>query len=102
MRKQNFRTDVHKNKFTDNMRNMGQIYIWKCGGKITWNDKIKTGTVLHIEMLLEKSWRPEQGIIYDCYAKYVTETCILGRRCSRVYNVVTVHCMISIILNIQR
>ena len=72
MRKQNFRTDVHKNKFTDNMRNMGQIYIWKCGGKITWNDKIKTGTVLHIEMLLEKSWRPEQGIIYDCYVNYVT------------------------------
>ena len=40
MRKQNFRTDVHKrNKFTDNMGNMEQIYIWKCGGKITWKDK---------------------------------------------------------------
>ena len=33
----------------------------------------KNGTVLHIEMLMEKSWRLEQGIIYDCYVKYVLE-----------------------------
>ena len=48
---------------------MGQIYIRKYGLKIFW----KNGTVLHIEMFMEKSWRLEQGIIYDCYAKYVLE-----------------------------
>ena len=40
MTKLNFGTDVYsRNKFTDNMRNMGQIYIWKYGWKIFWNDK---------------------------------------------------------------
>ena len=31
-----------------------------------------------------------------------SRTDILGRRCSRVYNVVTVQCILSIILNIYR
>ena len=50
MKKQNFRTDVHTNKFTD--KNGEDPTCWNVDGK---------------------SWRLEQGIIYDCYAKYVLE-----------------------------
>ena len=43
-------TDLHMEMWIEN------ILEWQ----------VKNGTVLHIEMLMEKSWRLEQGIIYDC------------------------------------
>ena len=69
--------------------NMGLLYISKCG--------------------LENSWGPpgelDEGLfmlicIDICRKK--SRTVILGRRRSRVYNVVTVQCILSIILNIHR
>ena len=42
-----------------------------------WSGNKKNGTALHIEMWMDKfwmaTWRVEQGIIYDCYVKYVLE-----------------------------
>ena len=50
-------TDLHMEMWKEN------ILEWQ----------IKNGTVLHIEMLMEKSWRLEQGIIYGCYVYPDTE-----------------------------
>ena len=71
-------------------RNMGLLYISKCG----W------------EKFLREPDGVGQGIVYDnmcvdmCRKK--SRTNILSRRCSRVYNVVTVQYVLSIILNIYR
>ena len=63
---------------------MGRLYISKCGLTNLEGQK-ETGTTDCLYVLI---WS------YDICV-------ILGRRSSRVYNVVTVHCITSIIPNIQ-
>ena len=98
MRKQNFRTDVHK-------RNKLQT-TWETWDRSTYGnvDEKQLGLTYKKwgqSYILKCGWRNPGDWNKELFMIAMLNMCILRRRCSSVYNVVTAQCIVSIILNIQ-